>query len=58
MYDDLIIYLYLILHLPAFIMLIIGFAIYKKYKKSSKYLFVLAGIYFLIGAGICGNMLI
>ena len=52
----LIIGIYLIAHLPAIIMLIIGIIRWKKKPESAKKLLIIAGIYFLVGAGICGSM--
>lgn len=48
---------YLIAHIPAFIMLIVGGALQNKKPKTSRILYILSGIYFLIGGGICGLML-
>lgn len=46
--------LYLLLHIPAFVMLIVGLFIRKQNPVAAKVLFILTGIYFLIGGGICG----
>ncbi len=48
--------LYLVLHLPAIIMLIIGLVLLKKKPKTAKVLLIIAGVYFLIGGGICGAL--
>lgn len=48
---------YLICHIPAFILLIIGFVKLKKKPQVAKKLFIAALIYFLIGAGVCGALL-
>jgi hypothetical protein len=48
---------YLILHIPAFILLGIGIAKNKKEPETAKKLFIIAGIYFIIGGGICGSMM-
>lgn len=49
--------IYLISHIPAILLLISGFY-YKKTKPDhAKILFILAGVYFIIGGGICGAML-
>ncbi len=48
---------YLIFHLPAIILLITGLAQRKKNPKNAKILLIIAGIYFTIGAGICGSLL-
>ncbi|MBT30086.1 MAG: hypothetical protein CMO01_10540 [Thalassobius sp.] len=47
--------LYLIGHSPAILLLIIGFALKKSKPKAAKVLFIIAGIYFVIGAGVCGS---
>ncbi|MDN5215813.1 hypothetical protein QQ020_27290 [Fulvivirgaceae bacterium BMA12] len=52
-----IIILYLIAHTPAIIMLIIGLRRLKTKPESAKTLLIIAGIYFLIGGGICGSLL-
>ena len=52
----LLLFAYLILHLPAFILLAIGLGIRKKKPKTAKILLIIAGVYFLVGAGICGGM--
>lgn len=52
----LVIVVYLVLHLPAIIMLIIGLRIKERKPKASKTLLIFAGVYFLVGAGICGGM--
>lgn len=54
---DLIVFLYVIMHLPAIILLIIGFSIKKGSPNASKVLFIIAGVYFVIGAGICGMIM-
>lgn len=53
-----VIFVYLILHIPAFIMLVIGFFTLKKKPQTAKILFIIAGVYFLIGGGICGSMFV
>ncbi len=52
-----IITIYIILHLPAIIMLIVGLQRRKTRPRSAKILLILASIYFLIGGGICGAIL-
>lgn len=47
---------YLILHIPAIIMLILGLVWRKTRPKTSKTLLILTLVYFLVGAGICGSM--
>lgn len=53
----LIIIIYLFCHTPAIIMLIIGLNRLKKRPENAKKLLIAAGIYFLIGGGICGALL-
>lgn len=48
---------YLVLHIPAFILLIIGLFKLKAKPESAKKFLILSGIYFLIGGGICGSLL-
>ena len=49
--------IYLICHLPAFILIIVGRNLRAKKPNTAKVLFIIAGVYFMIGAGICGNLL-
>ncbi len=53
----LIILIYVICHIPAFIMLFTGLAILKRKPEKARKLMIAAGIYFLIGGGICGSLL-
>ena len=53
----LILILYLLFHSPAIIMLIIGLNKRKTKPEASKKLLIIAGIYFIIGTGICGLLL-
>jgi hypothetical protein len=53
----LIIIIYLFCHIPAIIMLIIGLTRLKSRPENAKKLLIAAGIYFLIGGGICGAIL-
>jgi hypothetical protein len=53
----LVIMIYLVCHLPAIIMLIIGLVKRKSNPKVAKILFILTAVYFLIGLGICGGIL-
>lgn len=53
----LIIIIYLICHIPAIILLIVGFSRLKSNPENAKKFLIAAGIYFLIGAGICGSLL-
>jgi hypothetical protein len=50
---NLIILIYLVLHSPAIIMVIIGFVKRRTKPLVARKLFILAAIYFLIGFGIC-----
>lgn len=52
----LVIGIYLVCHLPAIIMLILGLRWFKRKPKTAKTLLIIAGIYFIVGAGICGGM--
>jgi hypothetical protein len=52
-----VIIIYLVFHSPAIIMLIIGLNRLKTRPENAKRLLIAAGIYFLIGAGICGALL-
>lgn len=54
---SLIIIIYLVCHTPAIIMLIVGLNRLKTRPEDAKKLLIAAGIYFLIGGGICGAML-
>jgi hypothetical protein len=49
--------IYLIFHLPAIIMLLLGMTILRTRPGRAKKLLIAAGIYFLIGGGICGVLL-
>lgn len=54
---ELLIIIYLVCHSPAIIMLFLGLIRYEKRPENAKKLFIAAGIYFLIGGGICGALL-
>jgi hypothetical protein len=54
---SLIVIIYLICHIPAFIMLMIGLGKLKTKPELAKKWLIAAGIYFLIGGGICGKLL-
>jgi hypothetical protein len=56
-YLPIILVVYVILHSPAIILVIVGLVRRKTHPENSKMLFTIAGIYFLIGAGICGLLL-
>lgn len=47
----------LIILSPAIILFIVGLVYRRKKPKVSKTLFILGGLYLLIGGGICGVML-
>ena len=49
---------YLAMHLPAFILLAIAYAIRDSKPKASKVLNIIAVVYFVVGAGVCGSMLV
>jgi hypothetical protein len=53
----LIIIIFLVCHSPAIIMLILGLNRLKTRPENAKKLLIAAGIYFLIGGGICGALL-
>ncbi|MEL6968803.1 MAG: hypothetical protein AAFZ63_14420 [Bacteroidota bacterium] len=48
---------YLILHLPAFILLGISAWIKQSKPQASKVLKIIAIVYFVVGTGICGALL-
>lgn len=52
----LVIGIYLVAHLPAIILLIIGLKRLKTKPKGAKIMLIISGVYFLVGAGICGGM--
>jgi hypothetical protein len=54
-YFSLFLIIYFICHIPAFIMLIVGFLRQKSRPENAKKWFILAAIYFVIGAGVCGS---
>ena len=54
---SLVIIIYLVCHSPAIIILIIGLTRLKSRPENAKKLLIVAGIYFIIGGGICGAML-
>ena len=55
-YLSVIIIFYLVFHLPAIILLVVGLTRLKSRPENAKKLLIGAGIYFLIGGGICGSM--
>ena len=42
---------------PAILLSIIGFIVFKKYRKAAKVLFILAVVYVIVSLGICGSMM-
>lgn len=50
--------IYLVCHIPAIILLILGLTRLKSRPENAKKLLIAAGIYFIIGGGICGALLI
>lgn len=52
-----IIVIFLILHSPAFALIYAGIKNKKTNKRNSLIYFIIAGIYFLVGIGICGQLL-
>jgi len=54
---SLIVLIYFVCHLPAFILLIVGLSRRKTKPENAKLLLTIAGIYFLVGGGICGALL-
>ncbi|MDD2798921.1 MAG: hypothetical protein PHV20_10045 [Bacteroidales bacterium] len=53
----LVIIVYIIFHAPAIILLFLGLKNLKKKPERAKTQLIIAGIYFLIGGGICGTLL-
>ncbi len=49
--------IYLLAHSPAIVCIIVGLFIRKNKPHSAKVLFIIAGVYFLIGTGICGALM-
>jgi hypothetical protein len=52
-----VILVYLVCHIPAFILLILGIRGLRKGHSNAKKLLIIARIYFIVGAGICGGLL-
>ncbi len=53
----LIVLIYLVCHIPAFILLGLGLSRRKTRPENSKNLLIAAAVYFVIGGGICGAIL-
>jgi len=52
-----IIMVYVVCHIPAILMLILGLSRLNTRPEHAKKLLIAAGIYFLIGGGICGGLM-
>ena len=48
---------FLICNIPAIILIIIGVARWRQKPEGAKKLFIVAGIYLIVAAGICGSLL-
>ncbi len=53
----LILIIYIVLHLPALALIIVGLAKLSSRPDQAKSFLILGGIYFLIGGGICSAFL-
>jgi hypothetical protein len=53
----LIIFITIVLHIPAIVLAIIGAVLLKSKPTTAKTLFIIAGVYTIIGLGICGSIL-
>lgn len=49
--------LYIVLHIPAIVLLFIGLYLFRKRPILAKVLLIIAAIYFIIGGGICYSLL-
>ncbi|HET6224831.1 MAG TPA: hypothetical protein VFF27_01035 [Bacteroidia bacterium] len=49
--------IYIICHIPAIVLLILGLVRLKSRPENAKKLLIAAGIYFIVGGGICGALL-
>lgn len=54
---SIILLIYFVCHLPAFVLLYLGWRNRKSQPEQSKKYYIYAGIYFIVGAGICGKIL-
>jgi hypothetical protein len=52
-----IILIYFILHIPAFILLFIGIDKLKTKRELGITLLIISTVYFIIGGGICGQLM-
>jgi len=55
-YFSIFLWIYFIAHSPAIILIISALSLRKSRPNTAKRLAIGAGIYFLIGAGICGSI--
>lgn len=55
--DGLVAFFVLIMLGPPILFTIIGFSVKKNSPNAAKVLFILGGLYLIIGLGICGGML-
>ena len=56
--DGLFVLIFLIMAGPPIVLSIVGFSIRKSYPDAAKVLYILAGLYLIIGLGLCGSMMI
>ncbi|UUV22580.1 hypothetical protein [Paenimyroides aestuarii] len=56
--DGLVAIIFLVMFGPPIVLALIGVIVKFKSAKAAKVLFILAGLYLLIGLGICGSMMI
>ncbi|WP_268224994.1 hypothetical protein [Sinomicrobium oceani] len=56
-FTGVVVFLFSLMLGPPIILFIIGLAMFRKYRKAAKILFILGGVYLLIGLGICGSLL-
>ncbi|SFW64855.1 hypothetical protein SAMN02927921_02982 [Sinomicrobium oceani] len=56
-FTGVVVFLFSLMLGPPIILFIIGLAMFQKYRKAAKILFILGGVYLLIGLGICGSLL-
>ena len=55
--DGLVALLVLIMVGPALVLLVIGLLLRRSNKKAAKIFYILAGIYLIVGLGICGGLM-
>ncbi|WCM41029.1 hypothetical protein MG290_08655 [Flavobacterium sp. CBA20B-1] len=56
--DGLVAIIFMVMFGPPIVLALIGVIVKSKSPKAAKVLFILAGLYMLIGLGICGSMMI